>query len=111
MTTPPDLDRLRRESQCVGVAWFAGAPLQLISASGQPGDMAWPGWDAVAKVAPMLLREGPTASPEVLLQLPATLLLLAERATGVIAVAVALTPAGAGVALVQARMAAAQVSA
>lgn len=111
MTAPSDLDRLRRESRCVGVAWLEGAPLQVICASGEPGDAAWPSWDVVARAAPALLRDGPIASPEVLLRSPAALLLLTERASGVVAVAVALTAAGAGVALVQARMAASQVGA
>jgi hypothetical protein len=111
MTTPTDLDRLRRESPpCLGVAWFTGAPLQLASASGEPVSDAWPSWTTIARLAPSLLREGPLASPEVLFQLPEVLLLIAERASGVVAVAVALTPAGPGVALVQARMAASQVS-
>jgi hypothetical protein len=111
MTTPIDLDRLRRESpHCLGVAWFTGAPLRLASASGEPVGDAWPGWDTVARLASTLLRAGPIASPEVLWQLPEVLLLVAERASGVIAVAVALTPAGPGIALVQARMAASQVT-
>lgn len=111
MTTPTDLDRLRRESsRCLGVAWFTGAPLGLASASGEPVGDAWPSWNTVARLASTLLREGPIASPEVLWQLPEVLLLIAERASGVVAVAVALTPAGPGVALVQARMAASQVS-
>lgn len=111
MTTPTDLDRLRRESShCLGVAWFTGAPLQLASASGEPVGDAWPSWNTVAQLAAAILREGPIASPEVLWQLPEVLLLIAERASGVVAVAVALTPAGPGVALVQARMAASQVS-
>jgi hypothetical protein len=111
MTTPPDLDRLRRESpQCLGVAWFTGAPLRLASASGEPVAGAWPGWDTVARLASRLLREGPVASSEVLFQLPEVLLLVAERASGVVAVAVALTAAGPGVALVQARIAASRVT-
>lgn len=110
MTTPPDLDRLRRASpQCLGLAWFTGAPLRLAVASGEPAGDAWPGWNTVARLASTLLRDGPIASPEVLLRLPEVLLLIAERAAGVVAVAVALSPAGAGVALVQARMAASQV--
>ena len=111
MTTPPDLDRLRRESpQCLGIAWFSGSPLRLAVASGEPAGNAWPSWNTVARLATTLLRDGPIASPEVLFRLPEILLLLAERAAGVVAVAVALTPAGAGVALVQARMAASQVN-
>lgn len=111
MTTPPDLDRLRRESpHCLGVAWFAGSPLQLAAASGELAGDAWPSWDTVAGLASTLLRDGPIASPEVLWQLPEVLLLVAEHAAGVVAVAVALTPAGAGVALVQARMTASQVN-
>jgi hypothetical protein len=111
MTTPTDLDRLRRASpQCLGVAWFTGAPLRLAAASGEPVAGAWPSWDTVARLARPLLREGPIASPEVLFRLPEVVLLVAERASGVVAVAVALTPAGPGVALVQARIAAAQVA-
>ncbi len=111
MTPPSDLDRLRRESpHCLGVAWFSGAPLRLLAASGEPAGDAWPSWHTIARLASTLLRDGPVASPEVLFQLPEVLLLLAERAAGVVAVAVALTPAGPGVALVQARMAASQVN-
>ena len=52
MTTPTDLDRLRRESpRCLGVAWFTGAPLQLASASGEPAGDAWPSWNTVARLA------------------------------------------------------------
>jgi len=111
MTTPTELDRLRRESpHCLGIAWFTGAPLRLASASGEPVAGAFPSWNTVARLAFPLLREGPVASPEVLFRLPEVLLLLAERASGVVAVAVALAPAGPGVALVQARIAAAQVN-
>ncbi len=111
MTTPPDLDRLRRESpHCLGVAWFSGAPLRPTATSGEPAGDAWPSWNTVARLASTLLREGPIASPEVLFRLPEVLLLIAERAAGVVAVAVALTPAGPGVALVQARIAASQVN-
>lgn len=110
MTTPADLERLRRMSaHCVGIAWFAGAPLAVVAASGAPEDAAWPSWDVVARAAPALLRDGPIASPEVLLRMPGILLLLAERATGVVAVAMVVTAASPGVALVQARMAASQV--
>ncbi|HEX3762672.1 MAG TPA: hypothetical protein VHW23_28445 [Kofleriaceae bacterium] len=111
MTAPPDLDRLRRDTpHCLGVAWFTGAPLRLAGASGEPAGDAWPSWDTVAQLASTLLHDGPIASPEVLCQLPGVLLLIAERAGGVVAVAIALTPAGAGVALVQARMAVSQVT-
>ena len=65
----------------------------------------------VAKAAPALLRDGPVASPEVLLRLPAAMLLLAERTTGVVAVVVELTQVGAGMAVVEARMMASQVGA
>jgi len=115
MTAEPDLARLCRESHCLGIAWFTGSPLQLAASSGEPtGEptgAAWPSWTAVARLAPVVLRDGPIESPEVLIRLPDVLVLLAERATGVVAVAVALTPAGAGVALLQARMAASQVAA
>jgi hypothetical protein len=113
MTMPPDpdrLDRLRRDSpHCLGVAWFTGAPPRLAAASGEPTGDAWPGWHTIARLAASVLRGGPTASPEVVLRRPRVVLLVAERAGGVVAVAVALTPAGPGVALVQARITAAQV--
>ena len=41
--------------------------------------------DEVAKAAPALLWDGPVASPS-LLRLPAAMLLLTERRTGVVAV-------------------------
>lgn len=111
MTPPTELDRLRRESpHCLGIAWFTGAPLRLASASGEPVAGAWPSWSTVARLAAPLLREGPVASPEVVFRLPDVLLLLAEHAPGVVAVAVAVTPAGPGVALVQARIAASRVT-
>jgi glucose/arabinose dehydrogenase len=113
MTTPSDLDRLdrlRRDSpHCLGVAWFTGAPLELAAASGEPAGDAWPSWHTIARLASSVLRDGPIASPEVLFQLPDAVVLVAERAAGVVAVAVAVTPAGPGVALVQARIAASQV--
>jgi hypothetical protein len=109
MSDPLDLDRLRRATpHCAGIAWFIGTPLRLVSSSGTP-DAAWPSWEAVGKVAPALLHDGPVASPEVLLRLPAAMLLLAERPTGVVVVVLELTDASIGMALVQARMAAAQV--
>jgi hypothetical protein len=118
MTAPGDLERLCRASpQCLGIAWLTGSPLAVTASSGEPspatnGDAsaASPSWDAIAQLAPVVLHDGPIASPEVLLRLPGALVLLAERAAGVVAVAVALTPAGTGVALVQARMAASQVA-
>lgn len=107
-----DLDRLRHETpHCAGIAWFAGSPLRLVAASGAPAAAAWPSWDEIAKAAPALLRDGPVASPEVLLRLPAAMLLLAERTTGVVAVVVELTQVGAGMAVVEARMMASQVGA
>lgn len=107
-----DLDRLRQETpHCAGIAWFAGSPLRLIAASGDPDTAAWPSWDEVAKAAPALLWDGPVASPEVLLRLPDAMLLLAERATGVVAVVVELSGVSAGMAVVEARMTAAQVGA
>lgn len=111
MSAPLDLDRLRRATpHCAGIAWFAGTPLRLVSSSGTLDAAEWPSWDAVGKVAPLLLHDGPVASPEVLLRLPAAMLLLAERPTGVAVIVLGLTNVSIGMALVQARMAAAQVS-
>jgi len=110
MTTPSDLERLCRTSPpCAGIAWFAGSPLVLIAATGEPAGADGPSWHAIAQAAGTLLRDGPIATPEVLLRLPTTLVLLAERPTGVVAVAVPVNGANTGVALVQARMAASQV--
>lgn len=107
-----DLDRLRSETpHCAGIAWFAGTPLRLIAASGAPDAAEWPSWDEVGQVARALLCDGPVASPEVLLRLPDAMILLTERATGIVVVVVALTHVGAGVAVVEARMTASQVGA
>jgi hypothetical protein len=107
-----DLDRLRQEApHCAGIAWFAGSPLHLVAASGEPAAAAWSSWDEIAEAAPALLRDGPVASPEVLLRLPDAMLLLAERPTGVVAVVVELTQGAAGMAVVEARMTASQVGA
>jgi hypothetical protein len=115
MTDALDLDRLRSETpHCAGIAWFAGPPgepLGLIAASGEPAAPEWSSWDAVGHAAPALLRDGPVASPEVLLLWPTLMVLLAERATGVVVVTVALTKAGTGMALVNARMVASRVAA
>lgn len=108
------LERVRQEApHCLGLAWLAGAPLAVVVASGEPGGAigrAAPSWDAVAQLAPIVLHEGPVASPEVFLRTGPTMLLFAERPAGVVAVVVAVSGASVGVALVQARMLAAQVS-
>ena len=112
-----DLDQLERvrddAPHCLGIAWLAGAPLAVVVASGEPGGAigrAAPNWDAVAQLAPIVLRDGPVATPEVLLRTGSTMLLLTERPAGVVAVVVAVSGASVGVALVQARMLAAKVS-
>jgi hypothetical protein len=114
MSDAQNLDRLRAETpHCVGIAWFSGSPgerLGLVAASGEPAAADWPSWDAVGRAAPALLHDGPVASPEVLLLGPTVMVLLAERATGVVVVAVTLGKASTGVALVHARMAASQVA-
>jgi hypothetical protein len=108
------LDRVRGDApHCLGIAWLAGAPLAVIVASGEPGGpigRAAPSWAAVAQLAPIVLRDGPVASPEVLMHTGSTMLLLTERPTGVVAVVVAVSGTSVGVALVQARMLAAKVS-
>jgi hypothetical protein len=113
-----DLDHLERvradAPHCLGIAWLAGAPLAVVVASGEPGGpigRAAPSWDAVAQLAPIALREGPVASAEVLLRTGSTMLLLAERAAGVVAVVVAVSGTSVGVALVQARILATQAAA
>jgi hypothetical protein len=116
------LDQLRAGApHCLGLAWLAGDPLVVIAASGEPGATpaasdagaasdAWPSWAAVAKAAPVLLHDGPMATPEVLVRAPAALLLVAAQAGGVAVVAVAATGASPGMALVQARMLAGQLA-
>ncbi|HEY0190386.1 MAG TPA: hypothetical protein VGC42_04640 [Kofleriaceae bacterium] len=106
------LEALRGEaSHCHGLAWLAGAPLAVIASAGEPAELALADWDAVAKVAPVLLREGPVASPEVMIRGEAALMLLAERGEGVVAVIVAASGGSPGMALVQARMLASRVEA
>lgn len=106
----PDLESVRRAvPQCTGLAWLAGDPLAVVLASGAPIGDAWPSWNAIAKAAPALLRDGPLASPEVLLRTAGAMVLLTERPSGVVVVIVA-TTSSSGLALVQARMAATQVA-
>jgi hypothetical protein len=110
MTIAVDLEDLRRATpRCAGVALFRGAPLVLVGSSGDPSLVGWGAWAEVCEAVPALLHEGPVSSTEVLLRLPAAMLLLSERADGVVAVVIELTKAGAGVALVQARVAASKV--
>lgn len=112
--TAEHLDRVRADApHCLGLAWLAGAPLDVVATSGEPGGAtgrAAPSWDAVAQLAPIVLRDGPVTSPEVLLHSGSTMLLLAERPTGVVAVVVAVSGTSVGVALVQARMLAARAA-
>jgi hypothetical protein len=104
--TALELDAIRRDAPaCTGIAWLAGAPLAVVAASGDPTGAAWVSWDAVARAALALVREGPVASPEVLVRGPAALLVLTDRPDGVIAVVIAASLASTGVAMVQARMA------
>lgn len=115
MTLDADhLERVRSEApHCLGLAWLAGAPLAVVVASGEPGGAtgrAAPSWAAVAQLAPIVLRDGPVASPEVLVRTGSTMLLLAERPAGVVAVVVAVSGTSVGVALVQARMLAARAT-
>lgn len=107
-----DLEALRREApHCHGVAWLAGSPLAVVASDGEPVVVA--SWAAVARAAPVLLHDGPIASPEVLIRGEAALLLLAERGSGdergVVAVIVAASGGSPGMALVQARMLAGNV--
>ncbi|MEZ4363538.1 MAG: hypothetical protein R3B48_25405 [Kofleriaceae bacterium] len=111
MSVPPELDQLRGATpQCAGVALFQGAPLTVIASSGEAALAGWSSWEDVAEIAPSLLEEGPSAVSEVLLRLPEAMLLLSAQPGGVVAVVMALTKAGAGVALVQARVTASKVS-
>lgn len=90
------LDQLRASvPSCTGLAWLAGEPLAVVASSGTAA------WDALTKLAPALLRDGPLASPEVLMRTADELVLITERDGGVAIVVVAGTS---GVALVQARM-------
>lgn len=93
----------RAVPSCTGLAWLAGDPLVLVASSGAPSAGSW---DAIVKTAPALLRDGPLASPEVLMRTADELVLITEREGGVAVVAIAGTS---GVALVQARMLAAKL--
>jgi hypothetical protein len=110
MSIAVDLEDLRRGTpRCTGVALFQGSPLTLSASSGDPSLMGWGAWSEVCEAIPALLHEGPVSCGEVLLRLPPAMLLLSERAGGVVAVVIELTKAGAGVALVQARVTASKV--
>ncbi len=94
---------------CVGLALFTGTPPELAIAAGAPARAGLAEWGNVAEAVPALLHEGPVMTSEVLVRAPDALLLLAERPGGVVAVVIELARAGLGVALVQARVAAAKV--
>jgi hypothetical protein len=110
MSGAVDLDHLRRATpRCAGVALFQGTSLEVVDSSGQPTIVGWATWSEVCAAVPALLREGPLPSSEVLLRLPTAMLLLTEHGDSIVAVVIELTKAGAGVALVQARVTASKV--
>jgi hypothetical protein len=94
---------------CTGVALYRGAPLELCAAVGDPKAAGLDGWNEVAESIPALLYEGPLVATEALLRGARGLMLLAERATGVVAVVLDLERASFGLSLVHARMLAAKV--
>lgn len=107
----PDLEHLRASTpSCAGVAWFAGAPLAVVAASGEPSLGGWASWAEVGEAAAALLHDAPVACAEVLIRLPAAILLLEAREAGAVAVLVELSKMSAGMALVQARVTASKVA-
>jgi hypothetical protein len=112
---------------------FAGAPLALVAASGEPTLGGWSSWAEVGEAAQVVLQDAPVVCGEVLMRLPQAILLLEVRGgeprggeaadatpptsaaapggseRAVVAVLVELSKAGAGVALVQARVTASKV--
>lgn len=113
-----DLEALRAAApSCTGLAVLAGSPLMLVAASGEPTLGGWGSWAEVAEAATAVLHDAPVRCGEVLMRLPKAILLLEARGGeaegsdgGVVAVLVELSKAGAGVALVQARVTASKVA-
>jgi hypothetical protein len=111
MTAELDLETLRTTTpSCTGVALFAGDPLAVVASSGEPTIGGWGSWAEVGEAAAAVLFDAPVACSEVLMRLPAALLLVEARRGGVVAVLIELSKAGAGVALVQARVTASKVA-
>jgi hypothetical protein len=114
MTAEAELEVLRTATpSCVGVALFLGAPLALRAASGQPSLAGWSSWTDVRDAAVALLTEAPVACGEVLMRLASALVLFEQREGGAVVVIVELpraeSGAGAGMALMRARMAASKM--
>lgn len=118
MPAEHDLEALRvAVPSCVGLAVFAGEPLAVVSSSGEPSLGGWASWAEVGEAAASVLHDAPVACGEVLMRLPQAILLLEARGSGqasvggeaVVAVLIELSKAGAGVALVQARVTAQKV--
>lgn len=111
MPAEHDLEALRLAAPaCAGLAVFAGDPLAVVSSSGEPVLGGWASWAEVGEAATAVLRDAPVACGEVLMRLPQAILLLEARGgEHVVAVLVELSKAGAGVALVQARVTAQKV--
>lgn len=110
MTAALDLDSiLRATPSCAGLALLTGEPLALTAHGGEPIAAGWASWDEVVTAATALLHEPPVASSEVMLRSSQALVLLEARPGGAVVVVMALGKASAGMALVQARVAAAKV--
>jgi hypothetical protein len=110
MTAALDLDSiLRATPSCAGLALLTGEALALTAHSGEPTAAGWASWSEVVTAATALLQEPPVASSEVMLRSPQSLVLLEARPGGAVVVVMALGKTSAGMALVQARVAAAKV--
>ncbi len=110
MTAALDLEPiLRATPSCAGVALLTGEPLALTAHIGEPTAAGWVSWSEVVVAATALLHEPPMASSEVMLRSPQALVLLDVRPGGVAVVVMALGKTSVGMALVQARVAAAKV--
>lgn len=110
MTSQQELENLLASTpSCAGVAWFGGAPLTPRAAAGDPKIAGWASWDAVAEAAAGLFSEAPVACGEVLMRLPQAIVLFEQRPGGAVALIMEAAKVSAGLALVKARVTAAQV--
>lgn len=110
MTSEQDLENLRTSTpSCAGVAWFGGAPLELRAAAGDPTIAGWSSWAEVAAAAEGLFSDAPVVCGEVLMRLPQAIVLFEQRPGGAVALIMEAAKVSAGLALVKARVTAAQV--
>lgn len=110
MTSEQDLENLRTSTpSCAGVAWFGGAPLELRASAGDPTIAGWESWAEVAAAAEGLFSDAPVVCREVLMRLPQAIVLFEQRPGGAVALIMEAAKVSAGLALMKARVTAAQV--